>query len=203
MIRLSRPPRWMKSTFSSFTWRFSVSDPTVFLTFDDGPDPAITPFVLDLLKSYNWTATFFCVGENIKKHPELYRRILSEGHCIGNHTMKHEKGKKTSVSDYIHSVDQFTELHATNLFRPPYGSISKQQKKELKKRYQLIYWSWLTYDFDMKLGTSKILQRTDKLQPGDIIVLHDNAKFRDRNFDLFPKLFEQIKKKGFHSKAIS
>lgn len=201
-MRLSRPPRWITRVYSSFTWRFSVSDQTVFLTFDDGPDPAITPFVLDLLKQYNWTATFFCVGENIKKYPEIYRRIVSEGHQIGNHTMKHEKGKLTPFSAYISSVDQFADIHPTTLFRPPYGSITRQQKKELRQHYKLIYWSWLTYDFDLRLHSSKIIKQANKLVPGDIIVLHDNARFKDRNFVLFPELFELIKKKGLHSKAI-
>lgn len=204
MIRLTRPPRWITKTYSSFTWRFFVADESVFfLTFDDGPDPQITPFLLDLLKQYNWKATFFCVGENIKKYPELFQRIVQEGHAIGNHTMKHEKGKKTDLDAYLKSVEDFNELYPTKLFRPPYGSLTTEQKKILSKKYQLIFWSWLTYDFDPKISNEKILQRAAKLQTGEIVVLHDNAKFKERNIKLFPTLFESIKKNGFHSEAIS
>ena len=204
MIRLTRPPRWITNFYSSFTWRFFVEDKSVlFLTFDDGPDPDITPFVLDLLKEYNWKATFFCVGENIKKHPELFQRVKDEGHAIGNHTMRHENGKKTAPGDYLNSVESFKQLHATKLFRPPYGSISSKQKRELKKNYHLIFWSWLTYDFDLSFTNEEILNAAKKLQAGEIIVLHDNAKFRERNIELFPTLFEAIKKNGFRSEAIS
>lgn len=204
MIRLTRPPRWITKLYSSFTWRFFVEDKSLlFLTFDDGPDPDITPFVLDLLKEYNWKATFFCVGENIKKHPELFQRIKEEGHAIGNHTMKHENGKKTALSDYLSSAEAFNQLHPTKLFRPPYGSITAKQKRTLRKNYHLIFWSWLTYDFDLSFTNEEILSKTEKLVAGDIIVLHDNAKFRERNVELFPILFESIKKNGFRSEAIS
>lgn len=202
MIRLSRPPRWISSVYASFTWRFFVSDNTVFLTFDDGPDPRITPFVLDLLKQYNWTATFFCVGENIKKYPEIYERILSEGHTIGNHTMRHEKGTTTETGAYLNSISEFQQLHPTRLFRPPYGKLSREQKQALAPDYRLIYWSWLTYDFDLSMPSENILKRAEKLAPGEIIVLHDNPKFNDRNKSLFPQLFEKIQRLGFVSKAI-
>ncbi len=202
MIKLTRPPRWIDRIYPSFTWRFSVSEPVVYLTFDDGPDPEITPFVLDLLNAYNWKATFFCVGENIKKHPELFQRILNEGHRIGNHTMKHERGKVTETNTYLHSVQAFDQLHQTPLFRPPYGSLTSQQRKQITRTHRIILWSWLTYDFDLNLSNERILNRLSAMQPGDIIVLHDNAKFRERNMELFPKLFEAIRSKGFESRQI-
>ena|SRR6218665_49425 len=202
MIRLKRPPRWIKGIYSSFTWRFFVEQKTIFLTFDDGPDPEITPFVLDLLKQYNWKATFFCVGENIKKNYPLYERILADGHTIGNHTMKHEKGTITSFEDYLNSFETFQTIHSTQLFRPPYGKMTPQQRHEIKRKSKIIMWSWLTYDFDLNYPTTQILKDADNLKPGDIIVLHDNAKFKDRNFELFEKLFAKIKDLGFHSTAI-
>lgn len=202
MIRLKRPPRWIKSIYSSFTWRFFVDEKIVFLTFDDGPDPEITPYVLDLLKRYNWKATFFCVGENIRKHPQLYKRILDEGHVIGNHTMRHEKGTETPLEDYMKSVNEFTTLHQTGLFRPPYGKMTNKQKQAVGKRFRIIMWSWLTYDFDLGYSTEKIMEDAGKLKPGDVVVLHDNAKFKERNFELFEKLFERIKEMGFGSRVI-
>ena len=202
MIRLKRPPRWIKSIYSSFTWRFFVNDNSVFLTFDDGPDPEITPFVLDLLKKYEWKATFFCVGENIRKNPELFQRILTEGHSIGNHTMKHEKGTETSQNAYITSVEEFNTLFPTPLFRPPYGKLTVQQKSTLRKKYKLIMWSWLSYDFDLSYPNENILKDAEKIKSGDIIVLHDNAKFNSRNIELFPLLFEEIKRKELCSVAI-
>jgi len=202
MIRLKRPPRWIKSIYSSFTWRFFVDQKTVFLTFDDGPDSEITPFVLDLLKQYNWKATFFCVGENIRKNPELYKRILDEGHTIGNHTMRHEKGTGTEYEIYLKSVKDFNEIHPTRLFRPPYGKMTNKQKQTVGKEMKIVMWSWLTYDFDLSYSTEKILEDADKLKPGDIVVLHDNAKFKERNFELFEKLFEKIKGMGFKSEVI-
>ncbi len=202
MIRLKRPPRWIKGIYSSFTWRFFVDQKTVFLTFDDGPNPEITPFVLDLLLQYNWKATFFCVGENIRKNPELYARILNEGHTIGNHTMRHEKGTATSFEEYMNSFNEFQTIHPTTLFRPPYGKMTTKQRHEIRKKTKIIMWSWLTYDFDLSYSTEQILKDADNLKAGDIIVLHDNAKFKDRNFELFAEIFALIKKKGFHSKAI-
>jgi len=203
MIRLKRPPRWIKGIYSSFTWRFFVEQKTVFLTFDDGPDKEITPFVLDLLLKYNWKATFFCVGENIKKNPEVYQRILNEGHTIGNHTMRHEKGTLTSFEDYMKSFNDFQLLHPTKLFRPPYGKLTSKQRHEIRKQAKIIMWSWLTYDFDLSYSTEQIIADADKLTPGDIVVLHDNAKFKERNIELFETLFEKIKHLGFNSIAIS
>jgi len=202
MIKLTRPPRWIDRLYPSFTWRFSVSEPIVYLTFDDGPDPEITPFVLDLLEQYDWKATFFCVGENIKKHPELFQRILNEGHRIGNHTMKHERGKATEMNTYMDSVHSFDTLHHTPLFRPPYGSLTTQQRKQIAQTHRIIMWSWLTYDFDLSLSNHQILRLTDKIHKGDIIVLHDNVKFKARNTELFPELFKKIKSKGFESRRI-
>jgi peptidoglycan/xylan/chitin deacetylase (PgdA/CDA1 family) len=174
----------------------------VFLTFDDGPDPEITPFVLDLLKNYNWKATFFCVGENILKNHELYQRILSEGHTIGNHTMRHEKGTETEFEAYLESVKKFNEIHPTRLFRPPYGKITNKQKQAVGKEMKIIMWSWLTYDFDLSYPSEQILKDANKLKSGDIVVLHDNSKFRERNIKLFEELFEKIRKMGFDSTAI-
>lgn len=200
---LERPPRWISALYPKSTWRFFIDQPFVALTFDDGPHPDITPFVLDLLKTYNWKATFLCVGENIQKYPEIYQRILNEGHEVGNHTMKHEKGRVTSFDDYSNSFERFEKIHASTWFRPPYGSITNRQRKYIGKQRNILMWSWCTYDFDEKVSDERILEKCTLLKAGDIIVLHDNPKFAQRNLKLFPALFEAIQQKGFQSHTCS
>lgn len=202
-MKLFKPPRLTDWVLPRLRWRFSVSGPVVFLTFDDGPNPEITPFVLDLLKAYNWKATFFCVGQNISKHPELFQRILSEGHAIGNHTMKHLNSVKTTNADYLASFRAFEELYPSKLFRPPYGRIRPSMAKEIGKSHQIIMWSWLSYDYDLHVPEERILSEAKRIKKGDILVLHDNAKIAERQKVLLPALFKQLQEAGFHSEAIS
>ena len=145
-MKLFKPPRLTNWVFPRLRWRFSISEPTVFITFDDGPNPEITSFVLDLLKEYQWKATFFCVGQNIIKYPELFQRIVAEGHVIGNHTMKHLNSVKTANELYLASFREFEHMHPTKLFRPPYGRIKPSIAKEIGKTHRIIMWSWLSYD---------------------------------------------------------
>jgi peptidoglycan/xylan/chitin deacetylase (PgdA/CDA1 family) len=201
-MRLFKPPRLTDWVFPKLRWRFSVSEPTIFLTFDDGPNPEITPFVLDLLKEYNWKATFFCVGQNTLKYPELFQRIIDEGHAIGNHTMKHLNSIKTENAIYLDSFHEFEKMHPTQLFRPPYGRIKPSIAREIGKSHQIIMWSWLSYDYDLNVATTKILSEANRIKKGDILVLHDNAKISERQRDLLPKLFALLQEKGFQSKLI-
>lgn len=202
MIKLFRPPALIDRVFPSFTWRLAVSDPVVFLTFDDGPHPDITPFVLDELAKDNHKATFFCVGDNLKRYPEIAERILREGHAIGNHTMRHNKGSETSDEDYLESVREFQQAYPAKLFRPPYGKLKRSQIALLKDRFQIIMWSFLTYDYDRSVSVEKIMQEAASLKPGDIIVLHDNPKIIDRQKLLLPGLLEVLEKKKLKSETI-
>lgn len=202
-MKLFKPPRLTNWVFPRLRWRFSISEPTVFITFDDGPNPEITPFVLDLLKQYNWKATFFCVGENVSKYPELFQRIKAEGHAIGNHTMKHLNSIKTENALYLASFREFEETHPTTLFRPPYGRIKPSVAKEIGKTHQIIMWSWLSYDYDLKVSNERILSEAKRIKKGDILVLHDNAKITERQKQLIPQLFQLLQEKGFESKVIS
>jgi peptidoglycan-N-acetylglucosamine deacetylase len=198
-----RPSRVIQNLFPDYTWRFSVDDNSIFLTFDDGPDPEITPFVLDLLKAYQWKATFFCVGANVEKHPQLFQRIIDEGHAIGNHTFHHEKGTNTSLEEYLTSIRQFDQLYQTNLFRPPYGRMTKAQRKEVVSlNKHIILWSWISWDFHKKITKESILKEAETIKPGDILLLHDNAKFKERIIALLPDLFDVLKKKELVSKGI-
>lgn len=202
-MKLFKPPRLADWVLPRLRWRFSVSEQIVFLTFDDGPNPEITPFVLDLLKQYNWKATFFCVGQNIEKHPELFQRVLSEGHAIGNHTMKHLNSIKTDKETYLNSFREFERVYSSRLFRPPYGRIKPSVAKEISKTHQIIMWSWLSYDYDLTVSNGRILDEAKRIRQGDILVLHDNAKITERQKRLLPQLFEQLQKRGFRSEVIS
>lgn len=202
-MKLFKPPRLTDWVLPRLTWRFSVSEPVVFITFDDGPNPEITPFVMDLLKAYNWKATFFCVGENITKYPELFQRILAEGHAVGNHTMKHLNSVKTANADYLASFREFEQHYSTRLFRPPYGRIRPSMAKAIGKSHRIIMWSWLSYDYDLSVPDERILSEAKRIQKGDILVLHDNAKIAARQQHLLPALFQFIQDAGFRSEAIS
>jgi peptidoglycan-N-acetylglucosamine deacetylase len=159
--------------------------------------------VLDLLKQYKWKATFFCVGQNIIRHPELFQRIVSEGHTIGNHTMKHLNSSKTENELYLESFREFEKTVQTKLFRPPYGRIKPSIAKEIGKTHRIIMWSWLSYDYDLSVSNERILSEAKRIKKGDILVLHDNAKITERQKILLPQLFSLLKEKGFHSEVIS
>lgn len=201
-MRLFKPPRWTDRIFPRYTWRFLISEPTIFLTFDDGPNPEITPFVLDLLKRYNWKATFFCVGENIERYPEIAERIRNEGHEIGNHTQQHVNAFRVSREAYLDSYRAFENHSPTRLFRPPYGRIKKSLAEEILPTHKIILWSWLSYDYDLSVSNKTILKEVERVKKGDILVLHDNAKIAERQKILLPELFKKLAEMGFESKVI-
>ncbi|MBI1838077.1 MAG: polysaccharide deacetylase family protein [Flavobacteriia bacterium] len=195
-LRIFKTPRILFWIFPRRTWGFSRKNNTVYLTFDDGPQSEITEWVMDLLKVNNIKATFFCVGNNLKKHPEIVKRLKLEGHVIGNHSMNHEKGTQTQFLHYKKSIDETSLLLENRLFRPPYGRLSSVKSFRLAKSYQLIMWSWLSYDFDPNVPIEKILYKARKqIKPGDIIVLHDNMKTFDRLKIILPEIISIIRAK--------
>ncbi len=195
-MKLFKTPRFFRWIFPNKTWGFSRLENAVYLTFDDGPDPHVTPWILDLLKEKNIQATFFCVGANAEKSPDLIKRILSEGHSMGNHSMRHEKGVKTANNVYLESVREAHGHISSALFRPPYGRLKISQTWKLKKEYQIIMWSWLSYDFDHSIPIETILSKAQKqIKAGDILVLHDNPKCADRVKVLLPQLIDIISEK--------
>ena len=202
-MKIFKTPRFFKWIFPRRTWGFSRSIDQVYLTFDDGPNPEITHWILDYLKEKNIKATFFCVGSNIKRYPELFQRIKAEGHSVGNHTMNHDKGTKVPFKEYKSSISETKILIGNNLFRPPYGRINAWKSYQLSKEYQLIMWSWLSYDFDPSIPISTILKKAkNQIKAGDILVLHDNPKVTDRVKELLPKLIEIIEQKGLKFEKI-
>ncbi|MBL7928883.1 MAG: polysaccharide deacetylase family protein [Bacteroidia bacterium] len=164
--------------YPSLTWKIKTEEKIVHLTFDDGPNPEATPFVLDELKKFGAKATFFCVGKNLQQYPEITGRIISEGHQLGNHTFHHLNGWTTNDRLYQESIEQTRSLTGgSNLFRPPYGKIRKSQIRKIQARYRIIMWNVLSFDFDRNTSPEKCLQNViSQIGPGSIVVFHDSAK---------------------------
>ncbi|PWL27331.1 MAG: polysaccharide deacetylase family protein [Fluviicola sp. XM-24bin1] len=198
-----RTPYFFRWIFHRRVWGFSRNSGIVYLTFDDGPTPECTNWIVDTLADKNIKATFFCVGANAQKHPELMERMQSEGHAIGNHTMRHEKGTKTSKKEYFESVAEAAEFIPSKLFRPPYGRIPMAFTKELRKKYDIIMWTWLSYDYHPEVSAAEILQRAQSIQSGDILVLHDNVKSFEKLKETLPQLLKIIEEKGLKFSVIS
>lgn len=202
-IKIFKTPRFLHWIFPRRTWGFSRSDNSVYLTFDDGPQPEITDWVLDFLKKHSIRATFFCVGNNLVKNSALAERIIAEGHIIGNHTMNHEKSTKVRFNEYLKSVEAADKLTSNSFFRPPYGRLSMLNSRMLNKNYKIIMWTWLSYDFDRSVPLERIIQKAKKqIKSGDIIVLHDNIKTFDRLKVLLPELIKVIQSKGLSFELI-
>ncbi|MBC7744601.1 MAG: polysaccharide deacetylase family protein [Flavobacterium sp.] len=192
-------PFWLQWFYPSLLWHKSRKEKSIFLTFDDGPVPVVTPFVLNTLKTFNAKATFFCIGENIKKHPDIFKRITDEGHAVGNHTYNHLKGWETADKIYLDNVSQCAKLTKSNLFRPPYGRIKKSQICHLKSRYSIIMWDVLSGDFDDKITSEKCLQNVKKFSKnGSIIVFHDSLKAFPRMKDALPKSLDFLISEGYN-----
>ena len=194
----SKTPQVLKALASDMTWNKSRDDSAVYLTFDDGPTKGVTDRILDVLKEKNAKATFFCVGEMARNSPELLLRMQSEEHSVGNHTMNHESGWKTSNFSYFKSFLKCHELVNSSLFRPPYGRISKSQAGALKTRTELVMWDVLPGDFDKKVSAAKCLERIKKhTQNGSIIVLHDSQKCGDKVLEFLPDAIEWLQTSGW------
>jgi len=198
MLSIVRPPQIIKNFYKDFVWTLPADNNKIYLTFDDGPVPGPTEFVLDQLKQFSAKGTFFCVGNNVKKNRGLYQRILDEGHTTGNHTFNHVNGWMSNSETYLHEVEQAASLIDSKLFRPPYGRIRKQQAQSLLKNYKIIMWDVLTYDFNVKVSPAQCLKNvTENTRPGSIIVFHDSVKaFKNLEYAL-PRSLEFFKKKNF------
>jgi peptidoglycan/xylan/chitin deacetylase (PgdA/CDA1 family) len=195
----------IKKVFSNYVWDIPNNENKVYLTFDDGPTPEITEWTLNQLKEHNAKATFFCIGDNVRKYPEIFQKVINEGHSIGNHTFNHLNGWKTSTSDYIENVKLYETEHCKlntehcKLFRPPYGKIKPSQSKILRKfGYKIIMWDIISYDFDNTISKEKCLENVLKnVKSGSIIVFHDSKKaFSNLEYAL-PRTLEFLKEKGF------
>ena len=191
-----KTPRILKQLFAKYTWSFFTNKKEIYLTFDDGPIPQVTEFVLDQLHNFNAKATFFCIGDNIRKHPAVFSRIVNEGHSVGNHTFNHLNGWKSSNTVYIENTSKCESLlpdQKTKLFRPPYGKIKRKQAKQLlASDYKIIMWDVLSADFNSSITKEKCLQNVlENAQNGSIIVFHDSIKASDKLYYALPKREER------------
>lgn len=198
-----RPPYLVRKLYRSLVWRIPTVEKKVYLTFDDGPIPDVTPWVLEMLEQYKAKATFFCIGENVEKHPTIYQQIINGGHAVGNHTFNHLKGWKTTNVNYYNNIEKCAGLVSSNLFRPPYGQIKKSQIKDLKSYYSIIMWDVLSYDFDQSISPGKCLSNVLRYtREGSIIVFHDSLKAQSNLKYTLPKLLEHLCLKGFTLKVL-
>lgn len=184
-------------------WEIPEARNSVYLTFDDGPVPGVTEQVLDVLDRYNAKATFFCVGDNVRKHPDIYSKIVEAGHTTGNHTFHHLNGWKTGTEEYIRDVRLCSEYVHSKLFRPPYGRITRQQVKILSKDYQIVMWSVLSGDFDPQATPEKCYENiTRSAKSGSVIVMHDQQKSAKTMLATLPQVLQFYFEKGFLFKEI-
>ncbi|MDU8886666.1 polysaccharide deacetylase family protein [Yeosuana sp. MJ-SS3] len=197
-------PILVKKMFPNYIWDIPSETNTIYITFDDGPTPGVTDLVLDILKTYNAKATFFSVGENAIKHPELTKRILEEGHVLGNHTYNHINGWKTKTRDYLGNIDEASKVINSNLFRPPYGQLTpKQGKKLIENGYQIIMWNVISLDWDKTVSKETCLSNViSKTTKGSIVVFHDSVKASKNMLFALPKVLEHFSNLGYYFKAI-
>ena len=206
MFYFKKTPWWIKKIYKSCVWEININEKNIYLTFDDGPHPVATPFVLDELKKHNAKATFFCIGKNVVLYPEIYQRILTEGHSIGNHTFNHLDGWKTKTDIYIENILSAKNQINSILFRPPYGKITFEQLKILhqpKIFFKVIMWSVLSGDFDVEISNIKclnnVIKNTDK---GSIVVFHDNEKALEKIRFVLPKVLDYFTEQQYEFRNI-
>jgi peptidoglycan/xylan/chitin deacetylase (PgdA/CDA1 family) len=202
MLKLFKIPGFVRFFSPYKIWNFTCESKTIYLTFDDGPHPEVTAWVLDYLASEEIQATFFCIGTNVKAYPELFHRIRAEGHAIGNHSMHHEVFTKKKSASYLQSIEEANSFIDSMLFRPPYGKLNTKMSKKISEHYQIIMWSWMAYDFDESVKVERVLRKSEKIKSGDILVFHDNLKSQDRLKILLPKIVSKLKNSGYEFKAI-
>ena len=212
MLYFVKTPKIIKRLFNNLTWSINTNEKVIYLTFDDGPTPKITQWVLNELKKYNAQATFFCIGKNAVSHPDILSQTASQKHTIGNHSQNHLNCWKVSSKTYLEDLEQaqnsinqqLKSNHKSNLFRPPYGKITpKVAKKIIKKGYKIIMWDVLSADFDQKISSKKCLENILKnTTKGSIIVFHDSIKAEQKLKYVLPKVLKHYNKQGFSFKSL-
>lgn len=201
---LFNSPYWLRLLGGSgLTWEMRSKAKELYLTFDDGPNPDTSPFILELLQKYDVKATFFCVGDNVEKHPQHYQNILDAGHAVGNHGYNHLMGWKTPTKDYLEDVEKCRQVVDSTLFRPPYGKMSKGQQKVLKKDYKIIMWTVLSRDFDAGVDRETCLRKSlHYTHPGAIVLFHDSSKAFEKVQWVLPRYLKATLESGYTFKLL-
>jgi|TARA_B110000438_G_scaffold63623_2_gene64121 peptidoglycan/xylan/chitin deacetylase (PgdA/CDA1 family) len=198
-----KTPKIVQHVFPSIIWKKKTTKKKIWLTFDDGPDKKITVFLLNLLKKLKIHATFFLIGEQIVKYPELTKKIIEDGHVIGNHSYSHLNGLLTSNKTYYNDIDRAQKIVNSNIFRPPYGKISPIQLRTLKVKYKIIMWDVLSWDFKKNISSEKIYNNViNNTQKGSIIVFHNNIKSYQTITENLEKILVKLKEEGYRFSTI-
>jgi peptidoglycan-N-acetylglucosamine deacetylase len=195
-----KSPKILRLLYPSLIWEIPSAENQVYLTFDDGPTPVVTDWVLDCLKRHNQKATFFCIGSNVVDHPSTYAKISEAGHTLGNHTMNHKNGFRTSTKTYLNEVQECSQHVDSQLFRPPYGRIKRSQINGLSQEYKIIEWSVISRDYYVNLNRRRSLAALKKsTKSGAIVVFHDSDKAFDNIKEILPQYLDYLDEKGFKS----
>ena len=199
---IEQVPGFVRNLFPKALWRMNPDEKAVYLTFDDGPIPVVTPWVVDLLGHYGIKATFFMVGDNVRKHPQEYKQVVDAGHRVGNHTFNHLKGLFTDTREYVENVEKADALIHSNLFRPPHGMLRRSQYKELSKRYQFVMWDLVTRDYSKRMNGEEVLANVKKyVRNGSIITFHDSLRSEENLKYALPRAIEWLQEQGYEFKV--
>lgn len=200
---IEQPPKIIRALYPDAIWRMDPNEKAVYLTFDDGPIPDITPWVLDLLDKYEIKATFFMVGDNVRKHPKEFQMVVDRGHRIGNHTFNHVRGFEYLSQNYLENADMANEVLQTDLFRPPHGHMRWAQYYTLKRHYKIIMWDLVTRDYSKRLNGKQVFRIVKKyVRNGSIITFHDSVKSEENMKYALPRSIEWLKEQGYEFKLL-
>lgn len=198
-----RLPGFFTSLYRDATWRYAENEKVVYLTFDDGPIPEVTPWVLDLLRKEEIKTTFFCVGENVMKYPEIYQQILDDGHSVGNHTYNHWQGLKKDNPEYFQNIEKAGIYIDSDLFRPPHGWLKPTQYRYLKDHFRIVMWDLISCDYDARIKPQRVLKNiTDFVRNGSIITFHDSIKAKHNLTEVLLPAIRWMKDQGYRFEAI-
>ena len=198
---IEQVPGFIRGLFPKALWRMNPDEKAVYLTFDDGPIPVVTPWVVELLGRYDIKATFFMVGDNVRKHPQEFRQVIEAGHRVGNHTFNHLKGVFTETNEYLDNVEKADALIHSKLFRPPHGMLRRSQYNELSKHYQFVMWDLVTRDYSKRMNGEEVLANVKKyVRNGSIITFHDSLRSEENLKYALPRAIEWLLEQGYEFK---